>query len=212
MQKLDTFIEQYKKKNLPPVQPGDTVRVYEKFFDRNKERVQVFEGIVIAKKHGNEIGATITVRRVLDGVGVEKTFPLHSPTIEKIEIVKRAKVRRSKLYYLRNIIGKIRLRKKNIDVELLQPKEEPTEEPQEEPKEEVKGNEQPEEVEQEIKEEKTLPEDEQEKKEDEKKEEGQVLEGKEENIEEENKNQENENSQKEEPQSSEENTNETEKG
>ncbi len=134
MQKLTEFVEQHKKKGLPPVQPGDTVRVYEKFFDRNKERVQVFEGIVIAKKHGNEIGATITVRRVLDGVGVEKTFPLHSPTIEKIEIVKRAKIRRAKLYYLRNIIGKIRLRKKNIDVELLQPKEE-IKEASEEPEE-----------------------------------------------------------------------------
>ena len=134
MQKLDAFIEQYKKGDLPPIQPGDTVKVYEKFFDRNKERVQVFEGIVIARKHRNEIGATITVRRVLDGVGVEKTFPLHSPTIEKIEIVKRAKVRRAKLYYLRNIIGKIRLRKKNIDVELLQPKEE-IKEASEEPEE-----------------------------------------------------------------------------
>ena len=120
MQKLDAFIEQYKKGDLPPIQPGDTVKVYEKFFDRNKERVQVFEGIVIARKHRNEIGATITVRRVLDGVGVEKTFPLHSPTIEKIEIVKRAKVRRAKLYYLRNIIGKIRLKKKNIDIKRAQ--------------------------------------------------------------------------------------------
>lgn len=123
MQKIEEFVKKYQKDNLPPVQPGDTVRVYEKFFDRNKERIQVFEGIVIAKKHGNEVGATITVRRVLDGVGVEKTFPIHSPTIEKIEIVKRAKVRRAKLYYLRNIIGKIRLKRKNIDIELLQPKE-----------------------------------------------------------------------------------------
>lgn len=123
MQKIEEFVKKYQKKNLPPVQPGDTVKVYEKFFDRNKERVQVFEGIVIAKKHGKEVGATITVRRVLDGVGVEKTFLLHSPTIEKIEIVKRAKVRRAKLYYLRNIIGKMRLTKKNIDVEFLQPQE-----------------------------------------------------------------------------------------
>ena len=106
MKKLIEFTEKYKKKALPDIKPGDTVKVYERFFDRNKERIQVFEGIVIARKHGSEIGATITVRRVLDGVGVEKTFPLHSPTIQKIEIVKRSKVRRAKLYYMRQREGK----------------------------------------------------------------------------------------------------------
>ncbi|MCD6429527.1 50S ribosomal protein L19 [bacterium] len=145
MKKLIEFTEKYKKKALPDIKPGDTVKVYERFFDRNKERIQVFEGIVIARKHGSEIGATITVRRVLDGVGVEKTFPLHSPTIQKIEIVKRSKVRRAKLYYLRNIIGKIRLRRKDVDLELLQPKEEPAQEKEEqkdveqEQVEEIKG-------------------------------------------------------------------------
>ena len=110
------YTKKYKKEKLPEIRPGDTVRVYEKWFDGKKERIQMFEGIVIARKHGEEIGATITVRRVIDGVGVEKTFPLHSPNIEKIEIVKRAKVRRAKLYYLRRIIGKIRLKRKELKV------------------------------------------------------------------------------------------------
>lgn len=120
------YTQKYKKKNLPDVRPGDTVRVYEKWFDGKKERIQMFEGIIIARKHGEEIGATITVRRVIDGVGVEKTFPLHSPNIEKIEIVKRAKVRRAKLYYLRRIIGKIRLKRKELKKAV---KEEKSEEP-----------------------------------------------------------------------------------
>ncbi|RMD58993.1 50S ribosomal protein L19 [Candidatus Parcubacteria bacterium] len=95
---LDSTIAQLK--------PGMTVRVYQRIKEVNikgeeKERVQYFEGIIIARKHGNEIGATITVRKISNGVGVEKIFPLHLPTIEKIEIKKQAKVRRAKLNYLK---------------------------------------------------------------------------------------------------------------
>ena len=77
------------------------IKVFQKVKEGGKERVAPFEGMVIAKKHGNEPGATFTVRRIISGIGVEKIFPLHSPRIEKIEIIKKAKVRRAKLYYLR---------------------------------------------------------------------------------------------------------------
>lgn len=97
-------------KEVPDIKPGDTVKVYQKITDvrddKVKERIQVFEGIVLAKKHGKRISATITVRKVIDGVGVERIFPLHSPFIEKIEIVRSSKVRRAKLYYLREAKGK----------------------------------------------------------------------------------------------------------
>jgi len=83
------------------IHPGDTVRVWQKIKEKDKTRLQVFEGLVLAHKHGNEPGATFTVRKIASGVGVEKIFPLYSPMIDKIEIVKRAKVRRAKLYYIR---------------------------------------------------------------------------------------------------------------
>jgi len=94
-------------KKTTEIRPGMTVRVHEKIVEKNakgeeKERVQVFEGMVIAKKHGNETGATITVRKVSDGIGVEKIFPLHSPIVSKIEPVKQARVKQSKLGYLKN--------------------------------------------------------------------------------------------------------------
>jgi large subunit ribosomal protein L19 len=85
---------------------GDTVRVHQKIQDKGKTRIQIFEGIVLARKHGNESGATFTVRKVASGVGVEKIFPLYSPLIDKLEIVKRAKVRRSKLYYIREKVAR----------------------------------------------------------------------------------------------------------
>ena len=94
------------KKEISNIKAGDLIRVYQKVKEGEKERSQIFEGLVIARKHGNEIGATITVKREVSGVVVEKIFPLHSPTIEKIEIVKRGKVRRAKLYYLREARGK----------------------------------------------------------------------------------------------------------
>jgi len=106
--------EKVKKDIQPKINPGDIVRVHEIIKEKNtkgeeKQRVQVFEGIVLAHKHGQEIGATITVRKESGGVGVEKIFPLNSPLIEKIEVKGKIKSRKSKLYYLRNY--KKRLRK-----------------------------------------------------------------------------------------------------
>lgn len=85
---------------------GDTVRVYSKIQEKGKTRLQAFEGLVLSRKHGSEIGATFTVRKISNGVGVERIFPLFSPNIDKIEIVKRAKTRRSKLYFLRDKTSK----------------------------------------------------------------------------------------------------------
>jgi large subunit ribosomal protein L19 len=93
------------RKNLG-IKPGDTVKVHQKIQDKGKTRIQVFDGIVLARKHGNEPGATFTVRKIASGVGVEKVFPLYSPLIDKIEIVKRAKVRRAKLYYIREKVAR----------------------------------------------------------------------------------------------------------
>ena len=92
-------------KELTPVQIGDTVRVHVKVKEGSRERIQVFEGTVIAKKHGG-IEETITVRRPSYGVGVEKVFPVHSPSIDHIEVVRSGKVRRAKLYYLRERVGR----------------------------------------------------------------------------------------------------------
>lgn len=85
---------------------GDTVRVWQKIAEKGKIRLQAFEGLVLARKHGKEAGATITVRRVASGVGVEKIFPLYSPVIDKIEVLKRSKVRRAKLYHIREKAAK----------------------------------------------------------------------------------------------------------
>ena len=90
---------------VPSVQIGDTVRVHVKVKEGSRERIQVFEGTVIAKKHGG-IEETITVRRISYGVGVEKVFPVHSPSIDHIEVVRNGKGRRAKLYYLRSRVGK----------------------------------------------------------------------------------------------------------
>ena len=96
---------QYMKEELPEVRVGDTVRVHVRIKEGSRERIQVFEGTVIAKKHGG-IEETITVRRLSYGVGVEKVFPVYSPSIEKIETVRTGFVRRAKLYYLRDRVGK----------------------------------------------------------------------------------------------------------
>jgi len=103
------------KKNLPDIKSGDLVRVHQKIKEKNKERIQIFEGRVIARKHGKGINSTITVRRVMNNVGVEKIFPIHSPVIEKIEVVSRGKVRRAKLYYLRAVSPK-KARLKKIEL------------------------------------------------------------------------------------------------
>jgi len=88
------------------IKPGDTVRVHQKIQEKGKTRIQLFEGLVIAVKHGAEAGATFTVRTTLSGVGIEKIYPLYSPNIDKIEIVKRSKVRRSKLYFIRDKVAR----------------------------------------------------------------------------------------------------------
>jgi len=91
--------------DMPDFRPGDSVKLHIRIIEGNKERVQVFEGVVIRRRRGN-MGATFTVRKISHGVGVEKTFALHSPRLEKVEIVTRGKVRRSRLYYLRGLRGK----------------------------------------------------------------------------------------------------------
>ena len=96
---------------------GDTVRVSQKIQEKGKTRIQMFEGLVLARKHGKEAGATFTVRRVASGVGVEKIFPLYSPMIDKIEVIKRSKVRQAKLYHIREKAAKeIRRQMRNIRV------------------------------------------------------------------------------------------------
>ena len=105
MDLMQVFTEKYKKAEMPVANVGDTVRVHIKVKEGNRERIQVFEGTVIAKKHGG-IEETFTVRRISYGIGVEKVFPVHSPAIEKIELVRHGKVRRAKLYYLRGRVGK----------------------------------------------------------------------------------------------------------
>jgi len=120
--KLNIFNQTQLKKDLPDIRPGDVIKVYQKIKDYSplttssrakgagssgdKERVQVFEGQVLCRKHGRGITSTITVRKVVSGIGVERIFPVHLPTIEKIEILKRGRVRRAKLYYLRKRVGK----------------------------------------------------------------------------------------------------------
>lgn len=106
MQKLiEEITKEQLRTDIPDFRPGDTVRVHVKVIEGSRERIQVFEGVVI-KRRGGGISETFTVRKVSYGVGVERTFPLHTPKIAKIEVVRRGKVRRAKLYYLRNLRGK----------------------------------------------------------------------------------------------------------
>ncbi|MCK9393396.1 50S ribosomal protein L19 [bacterium] len=101
------MIESNLKTDLPDIRSGDTVKVHQILKEKNnKERVKIFEGQVLACKHGRGITGTITVRKVIGGIGVEKIFPIHSPSLSKIEVVKRTKTRRSKLYYLRDAKGR----------------------------------------------------------------------------------------------------------
>ena len=106
---MEGIIAQINKENLkaeiPQYNVGDTVRVYVKVVEGTKERLHAFEGVVIAKRHGG-ISETFTVRRLSFGIGVERTFPVHSPKIDRIEVIKKGKVRRAKLYYLRGRTGK----------------------------------------------------------------------------------------------------------
>lgn len=93
------------KKDIPDFKPGDTVRIYFKVVEGNRERTQMFEGLVI-KRRGKGLGESFTVRRISYGIGVERVFPIHSPRLEKLEVVKKGKVRRAKLYYIRGKIGR----------------------------------------------------------------------------------------------------------
>ncbi len=102
---LDEIVQDQLRTDLPPIVPGDTVRVAAKVVEGNRERVQVFEGTVLRMKGGG-ITRSITVRRIASGVGVERTFKIHSPRIEKIEVVRHGQVRRAKLYFLRKRVGK----------------------------------------------------------------------------------------------------------
>lgn len=102
---IQSLTEGQLRTDIPEFRPGDTVRVHAKVVEGNRERVQLFEGIVIARK-GQGISENYTVRKISNGVGVERIFPLHTPRVEKIEVVRYGKVRRAKLYYLRALQGK----------------------------------------------------------------------------------------------------------
>lgn len=110
------FEARHVRTGLPDFLPGDVVRVHERVREGEKERTAIFEGLVIARKHGRGMNATFKVRRIVAGIGVERTFPLHLPSIEKIEIVRRTKVRRAKLYYVREQLGRRVRRRKEIAV------------------------------------------------------------------------------------------------
>jgi large subunit ribosomal protein L19 len=105
MDLLREVTSEYLKTDIPDFRPGDTVKVHVRLKEGEKERIQIFEGLVIARKHGG-ISETFTVRKVSGSVGVERTFPVHSPSIAKIEVGRRGRVRRAKLYYIRNLRGK----------------------------------------------------------------------------------------------------------
>ncbi len=105
MNRTDVVERPYLRSDLPDFRPGDTVRVHVRVVEGERERIQIFEGIVI-RRRGSQLSETFTVRKVSFGVGVERTFPIHSPMIGKIEVVTRGDVRRAKLYYLRSRVGK----------------------------------------------------------------------------------------------------------
>ena len=105
MNRLERLQQSFRKKSVPSFEIGDTVRVHVKVVEGEKERIQVFEGVVI-RHHKGRLNATFTVRKVSYGVGVERIFPLHSPQIDRIEILRRGRIRRSRLYYLRQRVGK----------------------------------------------------------------------------------------------------------
>lgn len=115
---IDELEKSYLRENLPETNPGDTVKVFVRIVEGNKERIQAFEGTVI-KKHGSGINKTITVRKVFQGVGVERVFLLNSPRIDKITVLRKGDVRRSKLYYLRERSGKATRIKEKIEKDKL---------------------------------------------------------------------------------------------
>lgn len=116
MDVLKAVAQEYIKTDIPAFNVGDTVKVHVKIKEGNRERIQIFEGFVLKRQNGG-IGETFTVRRIASGVGVEKTFPVHSPLVEKIEVVRKGKVRRARLHYMRQRTGKsakIKAKKKQI--------------------------------------------------------------------------------------------------
>ena len=114
MNLLQAFTNEQLKTEVPVVNVGDTIRIHNRIKEGNRERIQMFEGTVIAK-HGGGISETFTVRRVSYGVGVEKTFPIHSPNVVKVDVVRSGSVRRAKLYYLRDRVGKASKVKEKIE-------------------------------------------------------------------------------------------------
>lgn len=111
MNLITEFTKSYLRTDIPDVRPGDTIKILLKIKEGTKERLQPFEGLVIARKHGKGISATITVRKVSGGYGIERIFPIHSPTIQSIEVLRRSRVRRAKLYYIRERAAKEARRK-----------------------------------------------------------------------------------------------------
>ena len=105
MDKIQTFVNEQLKTEIPQFEIGDSVVVHNKIKEGSRERIQLFDGLVIAKKNGG-IAETFTVRKIAYGIGVEKTFPLHSPNVVKVDVTRRGKVRRAKLYYVRERVGK----------------------------------------------------------------------------------------------------------
>lgn len=131
--KIIEFNQAARTKKMPELKSGDVVKVYRKIKEGDKERIQIFQGIVISIKGGQSSSPTITVRKVSEGVGVELILPVYSPNIEKIELVKRAKVRRAKLYYLRGLTAKkSRMKYKDVAEFIAEDKEEVKEEAAEE--------------------------------------------------------------------------------
>jgi large subunit ribosomal protein L19 len=119
-----TSVEQDSRKKLD-FKAGDTVRVWNKILEKGKTRLQAFEGLVLSRKHGTESGATFTIRKVASGVGVERIFPLYSPNVDKIEILRKSKTRRSKLYYIRTkAVKEVKKRLKSITISKEAPSEE----------------------------------------------------------------------------------------
>jgi large subunit ribosomal protein L19 len=115
MNKTDLVEQSFLRRDVPPFRPGDTVKVHVRVVEGNRERVQVFQGVVI-RRQGGGLRETFTVRKISFGVGVERTFPVHSPSIAKLEVVTRGRVRRAKLYYLRDLRGKkARIKERRID-------------------------------------------------------------------------------------------------
>lgn len=149
---IETIEALNKKKSVPDLNSGDIIRVHQKIREGGKDRIQIFEGVVIKKAGGSGMSGTFTVRRVASGVGVERTFPLHSPKIAKIERVKASKVRRAKLYYLRELVGrKGRMKGENVKhetwEEVLESPEVKDEDIKEESKQDEEGTDENEQVE-----------------------------------------------------------------